>query len=390
MLGGIYTNQKCPICGSALKDNGKSGVICRNHPEQRAIRLFVKIKGVWRRFKDYDEAHRFLTGLRYKIDEGTFDERDYRQDNPLGFIALATQWLEIKKQKVKPKSFNNLNNYMSRSINFFGNKNIKEIGYADLEDFLLSQKISDKTKANIKSCLHDFWEWLRKRKIITIQQLPEFPEVAYELGYRNIVSKDDQESILNELHRISYNINPKIYLGIKFLCTYISIRPGELLSLKEGDIDKGNGYLLFPHPKEKRPKLVPILEEDVELLKTFPSSIPSLHFFRHVKGVSGVSEGEPFGEKYFYKWWYRACENLGIKGVDLYGGTRHSSARALRQYCTPEEIKRATMHSTNKAFERYFRIEGDDLRSIYRKTTAPKLHQKKEQSEKDNILIFKD
>jgi hypothetical protein len=61
----------------------------------------------------------------------------------------------------------------------------------------------------------------------------------------------------------------------------------------------------------------------------------------------------------------KACKNLGIEGVDLYGGTRHSSARALRQYCSPEEIKRATMHSTNKAFDRYCPMESDDLRGIY-------------------------
>jgi hypothetical protein len=30
------------------------------------------------------------------------------------------------------------------------------------------------------------------------------------------------------------------------------------------------------------------------------------------------------------------------------------------------------MHSTNKAFERYFRFEGDDLRDIYRDTTVKK------------------
>jgi len=62
--------------------------------------------------------------------------------------------------------------------------------------------------------------------------------------------------------------------------------------------------------------------------------------------------------------------NLGIVGVDLYGGTRHSSAGALRAYRTPEEIKRATMHSTDKAFERYFSMESDDLRSIYQDTTG--------------------
>jgi hypothetical protein len=59
---------------------------------------------------------------------------------------------------------------------------------------------------------------------------------------------------------------------------------------------------------------------------------------------------------------------FGIEGIDLYGGTRHSSARALRKHRTPEEIRRATMHSTNKAFERYFSMESDDLRSIYQDT----------------------
>ena len=81
-----------------------------------------------------------------------------------------------------------------------------------------------------------------------------------------------------------------------------------------------------------------------------------------------TAAGAPFGEKYFYKWWVKACDKLEIVGVDLYGGTRHSSAIALRKFRTPEEIKRATMHSTNKAFERYFRIESDDLRDIYKDT----------------------
>ena len=38
--------------------------------------------------------------------------------------------------------------------------------------------------------------------------------------------------------------------------------------------------------------------------------------------------GDQFGKDYFYKWWKKACTNLGIDGVDLYGGTRHSTATA--------------------------------------------------------------
>ena len=82
-----------------------------------------------------------------------------------------------------------------------------------------------------------------------------------------------------------------------------------------------------------------------------------------------MKNGQKYGEKFFYKWWKKACKNLGIEGIDLYGGTRHSSAIALREHFSPEQIKQGTMHQTNKAFERYFRVGADDIRSIYQMTS---------------------
>ncbi len=93
-----------------------------------------------------------------------------------------------------------------------------------------------------------------------------------------------------------------------------------------------------------------------------------MYFFRHGKGVSGVALGQRFGENVFYKWWKIACTNLGIEGVDVYGGTRHSSAVSLREIALPEQIKRATMHSTNKAFDRHFQVSGEELQGIYEAT----------------------
>jgi len=77
-----------------------------------------------------------------------------------------------------------------------------------------------------------------------------------------------------------------------------------------------------------------------------------------------------FGEEtdLFYRYWKKACDNLGIKDIDLYGGTKHSTAVYLGQFFTPEQIKTATMHSTNKAFERYFRIQHQKVKSIYEKS----------------------
>lgn len=66
----------------------------------------------------------------------------------------------------------------------------------------------------------------------------------------------------------------------------------------------------------------------------------------------------------------KSRDNIGIKGVDLYGGTRHSSAVALRKDFSPEQIKQGTMHQTNKAFERYFRIGADDIREIYKQSSG--------------------
>lgn len=213
--------------------------------------------------------------------------------------------------------------------------------------------------------LHDFFEWLRKRKVLAWDQIPEFPEVHFELGFRKTVSKEIQRKIIEEIRLISEEINPRIYIAVKWLATYISVRPGELVRLKEGDINKEAGLFIIPHPKEKKLKIVPLIQKDVELLRSFPASLPEIPFFRHLNGHGGATPGSGFGPRYLWKWWTKACENLGIEGVDLYAGTRHSSAMDLKRQFSPEQIKKATGHSTNEAFERYFRTEIEDIRLIY-------------------------
>ena len=370
MRGRIYTDQKCPICGGIMDhDERRRGLFCKKHPDQQATSRFrVQFgRGTRKRFSHYVEAERFLDGLRFKVDEGTYDPRDYHADYPLGFETLSKKWLEIKKKEVKRKSYSNLRNYMAKAAAAWGQRNIKSIGYGEIEDFLHSHDVSDKTKSNMKSGLHSFFKWVSRREKIP---MPEFPEMPFELGMRKIVDKETQQAIIDEVYRLTYQISPKIWLGIKWLSTYISIRPSEMLNLKEGDIDIKMGYFIIPHPKEKRPKIVPLIDEDVMLISELPRGLPDLFFFRHTTKVAGVKAGDRFGERYFYKWWKKACKNLQIDNVDLYGGTRHSSATALRSYFSPEQIKRAgTMHSSNKAFERYFQFESEDAIKLYKKAS---------------------
>jgi integrase len=383
MIGGIYSRERCPECGRSFKDDGKTGLYCPKHNNQKASSFFIKFKGVYRTFNHYDSAGRFLEGIRYKEDEGTFDLRDYQAGNPLGFKTLSEKWLNIKSEEVKTgiitkRHYLNIRNYIKTAQDFFDDITIKKIQYGELEDFKSSLNVNAKTISNYMSCLRNFftWAWRREKKSFRQYEFPEFPECKFTLGFRNVIDKETQEAVLDEIWNISHHLNPKIYLAIRWLATYISVRPKELLSLKEGHIDTGNGYFLFPHPKEKRYKAVPLLDEDVETLKNFPPALPNLYFFRHrpAKGQRVFKEGAPFGQDLLRRYWKKACKNLGIEDVDLYGGTRHSSARALRKHFSPEEIKRATMHSTNKAFERYFQIESDDVRMIYAKSSGKEKH----------------
>lgn len=382
MRGRIYTDQKCPICGGIMiHDERRRGLFCEKHPDQQAIGRFrVQFgRGTRKRFSHFREAERFLDGLRWEVDQGTYDPRDYRANYPLGFETLARKWLEVKKKEVKRKSYNNLRNYMDKAIADWVQRNVKSIGFGEIEDFLHSQDVSDKTKSNMKSGLHSFFKWVSRREKIP---MPEFPETSFELGWRKIIDKETQQAIIDEVYRISHHINPKIWLGIKWLATYISIRPGEMLNLKEGDIDIKLGYYIIPHPKEKRPKLVAMTDDDIEILTNMPRGLPDLYFFRHPKGISGVSPGQRFGDRYLYKWWKKACEKLEIEGVDLYGGTRHSSTTALGEMFTPEEIKKhGTLHSTNSAFDRYFNIDRKKSKRLYKNAIPKKSSYRKRNQE---------
>jgi integrase len=295
-----------------------------------------------------------------------FDQRDYQiMEKPLSLQVLGEKWLAVKQQTVKPRFYSNLKNYMDRAGKHWGDMNIKLIGYAEIEDFLLAQAdISRKTRFNIRAALNNFFGWLVKRRIISPTERPELPDCSFELGWRKIVDKETQETILAEIKRIAPE---RVWLGIKWLCDYPAVRPGELLRLKEGEILREQGVLIFPSPKEKKPKMVPLFDDDADIIRGMPPALPSTPFFRHLTKGKNFPAGAPYGKDLLYTWWKKSCKNLGIEGVDLYGGTRHSSTVAARKILTFEETKAITGHATNQAFERYFHRDLEYVRQVQRK-----------------------
>jgi len=296
--------------------------------------------------------------------EKNFDPRDYQRDKPLGFATLANKWLERKKEEVR--DFNSIKNHFGYAISFFQNTNIKAIQFDELDEFRiwLPSHLVEKSKANIFTDLHSFFVWVSKKKRIPMPD--DFPKIKFELKRRKTITHEQQQEILAWLKE---HAPFKVWLGIKWLMTYISIRPGELIEIKEGDIDREQEVVYVRDFKGKRIKTIPLIGEDSHILGRLPKSLPHIYLFRQEprRGVATYQRGKRFGKRCLYTWWIRACGALVFTNIDLYGGTRHSRAQILRRKYkrTPEEIKRATMHTTTSSFNRYYEDELEDLREIY-------------------------
>lgn len=156
MKGRIYSLQKCPICsGIFYHDERRRGLYCTQHPEIAANKKFVVRFGrsVTKRCSEYHEAESFLLGLRFETDKRTFDSRDYKRDNPLGFKNLATKWLEQKKQtNVKDKTIQSYTNFLDKAIEVWGNCNIKTIGTGEVQDFLFKDYLNSATNKRKNGC----------------------------------------------------------------------------------------------------------------------------------------------------------------------------------------------------------------------------------------------
>ena len=81
------------------------------------------------------------------------------------------------------------------------------------------------------SCYHNFFNWLKEYEII--RKVPNLPKIRVKLGTRKVVTKKEQFELLDEVKRISYHINPKIWLGIKWMATYPSLRLEDFTKMTE-------------------------------------------------------------------------------------------------------------------------------------------------------------
>lgn len=255
-------------------------------------------RDIQKKFKSEEAADRFLTALRYMEDQGSLDKRDYASDKPLAFCNQAPEWLKKKANK-SPSHYRNLERWMELAIDAWGDKNVKAITYGDLDDLIDSQPVGEKTKHEMANCFKQFFSWLHSREKIP---MPDIPDYDYELGWREFTDIPTQTAIIEKVREIAPH---RVWLGIKWLATYISIRPKEMMALREKDIRDGAIVCRGKTTKERKLKIVPMIEEDIALVEALPKTFPEMPFFRW-------EDDRPMYKRVLYYYWKEACKKLKI------------------------------------------------------------------------------
>jgi len=379
MKGNIYTRQKCWVCGGKLAhDERRGGCFCPNHPKVAANGQFILIFGrdIRKESKSYTKLARLLNGLRFKTDEKTLDVRDYQADNPMAFSKIADEYL-AEKETQGLKTIQNIRNYIFQATEAWGDRNIKTIKRRDIKLFLKSLNVSEKTQSNYLSTIRNLFNWCVEEELLNQNQVPSYPKIEYDLGYRNITDWETQLQIMDMLYQLTWDINPKIWIAVELLRTHTNLRPADLLRLTEADVDVANGILVIwrPTKRKNKRKTVRLTGDEVavvsEMKEKYPA-LPHVKFFRHNEGRSGVAAGAAFGNKYLYKWWKQACTELNIDDLDLYGGTRHTTTTELAKRYGEDAAKDASEHETNKAFDRYCQMQGERAFEMSKLVRKPK------------------
>lgn len=85
-------------------------------------------------------------------------------------------------------------------------------------------------------------------------------------------------------------------------------------SLREGQVDRVGDRLIILHLKEKPAEIIPLIQENIDLIKNVPLTFDQPESFFQCESGDKM-KGQPFGHDLLYRAWKRACARPGITGV---------------------------------------------------------------------------
>jgi integrase len=286
---------------------------------------------------------------------------DIKPEAKMTFRELADWYLGLEKVKVKKGCWRiriALENFNSE----LGDIIVGQSKPVDLENYQVKRIGDGKAGSTVDKELSMVQTMINKafdNSKVGGETLRTFKRVE-NLLKKNANARDRILS-LDEYHKLMsylpFHLKPVIATAF-----YTGMRRGEILPLTWDKVDLKSRLIRLEasDTKDNEPRIIPILDELYEVLKSIPRAVHDNHVFLH--------KGKPIKGD-IRTALRRACNKAGIlygrsvKGGFIFHDLRHSFNTHMRKAGVAESvIMEITGHSTRQMFDRYNTVDMEDAR----------------------------
>jgi integrase len=375
MVGAVRTKEKCPKCGDPFEGEQLRCSSCFTTPKRYFVDFSWPGQGRIKLYSDqqgypldsWERASRLLSTIRYEIDQGKFDPKEYirREFKALKFDNYLLEWLKRQesrngRQEISLGYLKFAQMIVRKYLTpFLGDKDIREIREGQIEDFrdALPNSLKPKTVANIMGLLSKILRDAYRRR--DIAYLPEMPRIEVGEPVTEWISLEEQEAVLA-------HVPDPVFKAFFLFLMKQGVRPSEARALRWEDLNLKKGGVVIqaamdgekyrPSTKEKDVRYLPMHPKVLEVLKGLPRSIGGFVF---------VYNGKPLSKKLVIDAWNRAAKGARLR-ITCYQGTRHSLAsQAINRGVSERVIGKMLGHKSVASTRRYAKLSTETLKAVW-------------------------
>lgn len=318
-----------------------------------------------------DLAEQILAMIRADVAKGAEIEAALSYYLPRPRVTVEVKlanWLERMRDLVdagerSPTYVRELERYAARDGHFgpLLGFTIHELRPARLEEWgreLAKKGLSSKTRRNIVGALAAFLHWLYDLE--EIERVPKLPSVSVQKYSPRIIAPATQDAILAEI--------PIERRGAFIALVEHALRPGEVRAFNVGDYSWKERMLTVSTAMKGLSSDAPRRGTKTgDVFRFEACENLSAWLEQHIEKTDRLDGERPLfinpatGGRWSYwalrEQWQRAGQAVGLSGVRLYEGTKHSTLTALRNAGVPlDVVQRAARHKDRRTTERYAQL----------------------------------
>ncbi len=386
MVGAVRTKEKCPRCGGKFEGKPLRCPSCLTVPRRYFVDLSWPGQGRIKLYTDqqgypldsWERSNRLLNAIRYEIDQGKFDPREYvkKEVHALRFENYAQGWLErlVARHGRGEVSWGYLQfakgvvkKYLTPLL---GGRDIRDIREGQIEDFrdALPVSLQPKTVANIMGLLGKIMRDAFRRR--DIAYLPEIPKVEVGEPVTRWLSQEEQEAVLA-------HVPAPVFRAFFLFLMKQGVRPSEARALRWEDLDLKNNRVIIRAAMDGERYRTCTKERDVRYLPLHPRVKEAVKKLpRSIGGYVFVHDGKQLSKRLVISVWNRAARKAGLR-ITCYQGTRHSLASQAVNKGVSERIIGAMLgHKSIASTRRYAKLSTETLRAVWIEDESPVCPQK--------------